>query len=340
MASRNYSSNAASTSLVNAVTDTGTSILVTATTGFPAPPFILSIDPGEVTQELVLVTGVAGTTLTVTRGYDSTSATAHNAGAVVQHSHAAIDFRDSRTHEAASAGVHGITGSVVGTSDVQALTNKDLTDPTNTFPSSLATDAEVTTAVSNHAALTTGVHGVGAGVVVGTTEAQALTNKDLTDATNAFPASLVTATGVQTLTNKTIDLATTTYTGGSWLTWLPAGPGLNMGDGSVSGYYRQEGKTVFWQAQFVWGSQTTFSGNLSLNLPPAAAADATGFPVGRASIKDSSTSSRPYYTGTVVLNTSTQVIILLNDTNLVTPTTPMTWATGDALYISGSYRAA
>lgn len=46
--------------------------------------------------------------------------------------------------------------------------------------------------------------GVPAGTIVGTTDAQALTNKDLSSTTNTFPATLVTTTGVQTLTNKTL----------------------------------------------------------------------------------------------------------------------------------------
>lgn len=141
--SRNYSNSAAATTLQLACTDSQTNITVSSTAGFPATPFILALDYEETAQELVLVTGVSGSILTVTRGYDNTTAIAHGTGAAVRHVHAAIDFRDSRDHEEASSEVHGVTGSVVGTTDSQALTNKDLSSATNTFPASLATDAEL-----------------------------------------------------------------------------------------------------------------------------------------------------------------------------------------------------
>jgi hypothetical protein len=139
MASRNYSSTASPTTLSAGCTNSATSIQVTATTGFPAANFILALDYGAVGQELVLVTNVSGLTLTVTRGYDSTAAVAHSLGAAVQHVHAAVDLRDSRVHEAAPTGVHGVTGAVVGTTDTQAVSNKDLTSGTNTFPATVVT---------------------------------------------------------------------------------------------------------------------------------------------------------------------------------------------------------
>lgn len=129
--SRNYSSTAVDTTLSSGVTSSGTSVVVGSTTGFPAAPFMLALDAGAASQELVLVTAVSGTTLTVTRGYDSTVAVAHDAGAVVSHSHSGLDFRDSRNHEAATA-AHGATGAVVGTTNTQTLTNKTLTAPAAT----------------------------------------------------------------------------------------------------------------------------------------------------------------------------------------------------------------
>lgn len=235
MTNRNYSSTAAATTLSSGINASVTSLVVGATTGFPAAPFILVIDPEQAAQELVLVTAAAGTTLTVTRGYDSTSAASHSAGAVVKHAHAAVDFRDSRTHENASAGVHGVTGSVVGTSDTQALTNKTL-GTTNTINGFTASKVMVSDGTGKLVASTSATP---AGSLVGTTDTQVLTNKDLSSATNTFPAALATdaevtsavsahnsatvahgaagavvgTTNTQTLTNKT--LTSPTINGGT-----------------------------------------------------------------------------------------------------------------------------
>jgi hypothetical protein len=135
MAVRNYSSTAARTTLSAGVTAATTTLTVAATTGFPPAPFILAVNAGAAAQELVLVTNVSGTTLTVTRGYDSTVASAHDAGAVVEHSHAAIEFREANAHVNATTNVHGlgVGSALVGTTDAQTLTNKTLALGSNTL---------------------------------------------------------------------------------------------------------------------------------------------------------------------------------------------------------------
>jgi microcystin-dependent protein len=132
---RNYSATAVDTTLSSAITSTATNLVVAGTVGLPVPPFIVAIIDTPGVQEIVLVTGVAGTTLTVSRGYDDTTAAAHPSGAVVRHVASAVDFRDASLHIDATTGVHGVgAGAVVGTTTTQSLTNKNLTSGTNTFP--------------------------------------------------------------------------------------------------------------------------------------------------------------------------------------------------------------
>lgn len=133
MTVRYYSSVAAETTLNGSITAGNTSIQVASVTGFPAlTPYTLALDYESANEELVEVTNAAGTTLTVTRAIDSTSAGSHNAGARVRHVSSARDFTDSRNHENSTMDVHGIdpTSDVVGTNDTQTLSNKTLTAPT------------------------------------------------------------------------------------------------------------------------------------------------------------------------------------------------------------------
>jgi len=148
---RNFSSTAVETSLQSSIPAqsqgaSNTSFIVASVSGFPSVPFTLIVDPDTSKEEVVTVTSASSTTLTVTRGEDSTQAVAHSAGAVVRHGVSGRDFREEQTHIAArgydadqaildlanQTHVHGLAsgdGSVVGTTKTQTLTNKTLTSP-------------------------------------------------------------------------------------------------------------------------------------------------------------------------------------------------------------------
>src|SRR5574340_128550 len=201
-----YSSTAGSYTVTTALTSTATSIPLNSVTGLPgALPYKVVLEPGTASEEIVKVTGIAGLSLTVTRGWDGTSAVAHASGAAARHMLTAEDLTLSRTHEAATA-AHGTVGNVVGTSDTQALTNKDLSGAGNVFPASLAT----------------------------LTGAQALTNKDLTGAGNTFPTTLLTTTGTQTVTNKDLSSSTNNFGRVLVTALISAGTDLNTVTGSGS----------------------------------------------------------------------------------------------------------
>lgn len=73
--------NNVSTNLNLAITSGATSLTVNSAIGFPATGNFRII----IENEILLVTGVAGTTFTVSRGQESTTAAAHVQGAVVTH---------------------------------------------------------------------------------------------------------------------------------------------------------------------------------------------------------------------------------------------------------------
>ena len=99
MPRRYYSSTAVATTLSASANNSTTSITVTALSGFPAQtPWTAIVDPDTASEEVVTVTNVSGTTLTVTRGVDGTTASSHSAGAVFRHGVSARDFDETNSH--------------------------------------------------------------------------------------------------------------------------------------------------------------------------------------------------------------------------------------------------
>jgi hypothetical protein len=140
MTTRKYSSKAQQTTLSSPINATVTSMtvgngaaLMGGKTLAGAETYTVVIDPDTALEEIVDVTVYAsGNTLTIARGIDSASpgtGSSHSAGAVVRHMAIGRDYQDANDHIVASATVHGLSGSVVGTTDTQTLTNKTLTSP-------------------------------------------------------------------------------------------------------------------------------------------------------------------------------------------------------------------
>ena len=137
MTTRKYSSRSQQTTLTGSINSTDTSVVVVSGSALaggitisPGQTFTVVIDPDTALEEIVDVTAINTNTLTIVRGIDGSTGQAHSAGAVVRHMAIGRDYREANTHIEASAGIHGVTGSVVGTTDTQTLTNKTLTTPT------------------------------------------------------------------------------------------------------------------------------------------------------------------------------------------------------------------
>ena len=212
---RKFSSTSVETTLASGISNTATSMTVATGTGSAllggvtlgagnVDQFTVALDPDTQNEEIVFITAVSSDTFTIVRGRAGTSGITHSGGATIKHVLTSDDLNafetavspvSSITFSGSTSGTLSLqaastasgtvtipagTGTLVSTTATQALTNKDLTSGTNTFPSTFVT----------------------------TTATQTLTNKDLTSATNTFPTTLVTTTATQTLTNKTLTAPT------------------------------------------------------------------------------------------------------------------------------------
>lgn len=82
---RQYKGAAAQTTITNALASGDTTITIAATTGWPstaAVPFFVVISPGTSSEEKCLAT-ISGSTLTLTRAQDDTTAQSHGSGAAI-----------------------------------------------------------------------------------------------------------------------------------------------------------------------------------------------------------------------------------------------------------------
>jgi microcystin-dependent protein len=105
MTRREYAGAAAATTLAGALSPTGLTLNLDAATGWPdgsVGPFAIVIDRGTASEEKVLVASRTTTSLTVSvlgnRGYDDTTAIAHDAGATVEVCLTAVDLDEANQH--------------------------------------------------------------------------------------------------------------------------------------------------------------------------------------------------------------------------------------------------
>lgn len=96
---RRYSNFAVETTLDTGIGSGDSGLVVVDAAGYPAPPFVIALEPDTAFEEFILVGQKSSATFsTLTRGFDGSTAGPHNAGSVVKHVAVASDFAEIWSH--------------------------------------------------------------------------------------------------------------------------------------------------------------------------------------------------------------------------------------------------
>lgn len=123
-------------------------------------------------------------------------------------------------------------------------------------------------------------------------------------------------------------------TASAWTSWSPTLTNLTVGNGTLTSFYKQMGKTVFWRVSLVCGSTTVVGTNATLTVPVAEVA--SSIQSGAAHMFDASASSL-FYGSTRI---SVGVLSFISAGGVMAAAVPFAWAVSDQLSSGGSYEAA
>lgn len=128
---------------------------------------------------------------------------------------------------------------------------------------------------------------------------------------------------------------------GAWDSFTVTLTNLTLGNGTATGFYKKIGRTVVYRVQVTFGSTSSVTGTVSINLPVTAASVLGTHQV---IMFDDSTSTT--YVGLVAPTTTAAQLRVLNASatygtlSALSSTVPFTWATSDIIRLSGVYEAA
>lgn len=125
--------------------------------------------------------------------------------------------------------------------------------------------------------------------------------------------------------------------------WTPTTTGITLGNGTLTSSYSRQGDQVNYQVNFLFGSTSAITGDVTFTPPIAPVTVTTKPPMGEVTVLDAGVGN---FYGAVVLGSSPTIFSARvnqvsgsNINNVVlSSTVPMTWAVNDELNIKGSYR--
>ncbi len=127
-----------------------------------------------------------------------------------------------------------------------------------------------------------------------------------------------------------IGAAWTSYTP----TWTASGTAPALGNGTLSGAYKKLGKLLFVRVKWSAGSTTTFGTGQYFFALPAGVTSAAVEQALSAKGYDASTGNN-YVFSAFLIGSATKIELISNAASSVGQTSPVTWANGDGITITG-----
>lgn len=127
----------------------------------------------------------------------------------------------------------------------------------------------------------------------------------------------------------------------AWTTYTPSNTNITVGNGTQTASYTRVGRVIVFKYHLVWGSTTSYGGQIEVGLP-VAAVGAISQVLGSALLVDAATR---VYVATARLDTASGSQAIVGHTESggagsVDATNPFTWTTNDVLSVTGTYEAA
>lgn len=253
---RQYKGAAAQTTIASSLSSVATSISISSTTGWPSTasvPFFVVISPGTSSEEKCLAT-ISGSTLTLTRAQDDTTAQTHSSGATIYPVFSADDADEANF----LASRYTTKGDIV------------VFNGTDVARQGVGTNNHVLTADSGQ---TNGIKWALS------PETDLVTTKgDLLVATAADTLARVgVGTDEYVLQAASGETAGVKWAGpielDAWVTFTPtlSGTSWTFGTPTITSWYAQIGKTVLWRGRIVWdGTAVAGTGDFAMSLPVTA----------------------------------------------------------------------
>jgi hypothetical protein len=129
-----------------------------------------------------------------------------------------------------------------------------------------------------------------------------------------------------------------------WTSFTPSWTNLTVGDGTNLGSYTHVGKTTFFRIIFTFGSTSSIGGSVSVNFPATSASLTGSVIVGNVRLVDATGST--YFGNAMYLSTAAMIVtsFAVSGSSIIqaalSSTAPFTWATSDAIQITGFYERA